>query len=72
MADKVELKCEGFAGNKKRSSTVVQMCRDLAASMCFIGPHFEAVLRPRDKPKWLTKLNRSLKEVLAAKKGQAL
>ena len=49
MADKVELKCEGCVGSKKRSSTVVQMCRDLAAGMCCIRPHFEAVLRPRDK-----------------------
>ena len=49
MADKVELKCEGFAGNKKRSSTVVQMCCDLAAGMCCIRPHFEAVLRPKDQ-----------------------
>ena len=33
MADKVELKCEGCAGSKKRSSTVVQMCGDLAADL---------------------------------------
>ena len=33
MADKVESESEGSVGSKKRSSTVVQMCRDLAADL---------------------------------------
>ena len=47
MTDKVELKCEGCAGSKKKSSTVVQMCGDLAADL------FSGLRRREEKNKLL-------------------